>query len=166
MSASLGVEELTPQTFEPFGDVITTDGAEMHLINQGTTKRFHDLAHVDVGMQGGVPLISIFRAVAWPRPVRIAMLERHPLGSQSFIPLSEEDWIVVVAEGESCPELASMRCFRARGDQGVNYRRGIWHHPLLVLASAQDFVVVDRGGEGDNLQEYQFSPVEVRTIDV
>lgn len=166
MSVALEVEALTSEAFRPFGDVIMTEGADERVINQGTTTRFHDLANIDVGNEDGAPLISIFRAVARPRPLQIAMLERHPLGSQAFFPLSHEDWIVVVAEGGDRPELATLRCFRARGDQGVNYRACIWHHPLVVLAPCQDFIVVDRGGKGDNLEECPFSPADVRTIDV
>ena len=164
MSRALAVEALSAEAFQPFGDVIMVQGAETHLINQGTTTRFHDLANIDVGAQGGVPLISIFRAVARAFPLRIEMLERHPLGSQAFFPLSDFDWMVVVAEGAGQPELETMRCFRACGDQGVNYRPGIWHHPLVVLAPSQDFIVVDRGGKGDNLEERQILPADARMV--
>lgn len=92
------------------------------------------------------------------------MLERHPLGSQTFIPLTGPDWLVVVSEGTTTPMLETLRCFRARADQGVNYRRGAWHHPLLVLAPEQDFMVIDRGGPGKNLEEFRFAEHDVRTL--
>jgi ureidoglycolate lyase len=84
------------------------------------------------------------------------MLERHPLGSQAFMPLSDHDWLVVVASGnidDSAPDFDSLVCFRARGGQGVSYDRGTWHHPLLVLEKTQDFLVMDRSGDGHNLDE-------------
>ena len=85
-----------------------------------------------------------------PRPLEVAMLERHPLGSQAFIPIDPHDWWVVVS---STPDVAGRTCvFRARGSEGVNYRAGTWHHPLLV-DRPQRFLVIDRGGEGDNLKE-------------
>ncbi len=85
------------------------------------------------------------------------MLERHPLGTQAFYPLSLYDWLVVVAEGER-PGAGDLRLFRARGDQGVQYARGVWHHPLLILTEQQDFLVVDRRGPGENLEEIRVEP--------
>ena len=151
----LPVEPLTGEAFAPFGDVIQRADAEQLVINEGTTVRFHDLAAVDVGGESGHPLISIFRATPRPRPIAIRMMERHPLGSQAFYPLAPHDWLVVVCRGDAAPEPATLRCFRATGEQGVNYRANTWHHPLLVL-QPQDFLVVDRGGPGENLDEYWF----------
>jgi ureidoglycolate lyase len=126
-------------------------GAESFPINDGTTTRFHALAEADTG-PSGTAIISIFRATRWPQPVEIRMLERHPLGTQAFYPLAPDDWLVVVATGER-PTAEDLRLFRARGDQGVQYRRSVWHHPLLVLAERQDFLVIDRQGPGENLEE-------------
>ena len=149
-------ETLTADAFAPFGTVIETSGAESFPINDGTTTRFHALATADPGPEGAA-ILSIFRATRWPQPVRIGMLERHPLGSQAFFPLSLDDWLVVVAEGER-PGADELRLFRARGDQGVQYARGVWHHPLLVLTGQQDFLVVDRLGPGNNLEEIEVAP--------
>ena len=144
-------EPLTAEAFAPFGTVIETEGAENYFINDGTTTRFHALAGAEPGPSGEA-IISIFRATRWPAPVEIRMLERHPLGAQAFYPLSPDDWLVVVAAGER-PGADDLRLFQARGDQGVQYRRGVWHHPLLVLVERQDFLVVDRQGPGENLEE-------------
>jgi len=152
----LAPEPLTAETFAPFGTVIETAGAESFPINDATTTRFHALATADPGPDGEA-ILSIFRATRWPQPVLIRMLERHPLGTQAFYPLSPTDWLVVVAAGER-PEADDLRLFRARGDQGVQYARGVWHHPLLVLAERQDFLVVDRQGPGENLQEIRVEP--------
>lgn len=84
------------------------------------------------------------------------MVERHPLGSQAFIPMQDTPWLVVVADAGENPLPGSLRAFRASGRQGVNYRRGVWHHPILVLKPDQDFLVVDRAGPGENCDEVWF----------
>lgn len=151
----LPVEPLTKTAFAPFGDVIETSGAQEFNINEGTTTRFHDLAAVDVVRDGGKPILSIFRATPRRQPILIRMMERHPLGSQAFCPLADQDWLIVVCEGSNAPDPATLRCFRASGTQGVNYRPDTWHHPLLVL-HPQEFLVIDRDGPGDNLEEAWF----------
>lgn len=150
---SLTLEPLTREAFAPFGAVIALEGARHFPINAGTTERFHDLANVDIGFEsGGRPLISVFRGQPRAQPVVISMMERHPLGSQAFVPLGDVRYLVVVAPpGEF--DAASMRAFHVRGWQGVNYARGVWHHPLLALGEVSDFIVVDRGGEGHNCDE-------------
>jgi ureidoglycolate lyase len=158
----LPVEPLTASAFAPFGQVIQTDGAEQIMINEGTTTRFHDLANIDIGAGGGRAILSIFRGTRRPDPIVIRMMERHPLGSQAFMPLAAHDWLVVVAPtngDDSAPDFARLRCFRAPGTIGVNYDRNVWHHPLLVLQPEQDFLIIDRAGpDGEdksaNLQEY------------
>lgn len=157
----LAIEPLTKAGFAPFGMVIEREGAERIMINEGTTTRFHALSDVDVTAGGGRPILSIFAGTPRRAPVAIAMMERHPLGSQAFMPLSDEEWLVVVAPtngDDSAPDFRSLRCFVARGDQGVSYAPHVWHHPLLVRRP-QDFLVVDRAGPagedaGANLQEY------------
>ena len=152
----LRIEPLTRAAFAPFGEVMETAGAELRSINEGTTERYHAVAHADVGKERGQAIVSLFRANRRPSPILIRMLERHPLGSQAFYPLSHEDWLVVVGEGKDRPEPGTIRCFRATGAQGVNYARNTWHHPVLVLAAVQDFIVVDRQGPGNNLEECWF----------
>jgi len=144
-------EPLTAEVFAPFGTVLQTEGARSFAINQGTTTRFDGLAVAEVG--DGKAAISVFRGTPRPRPIAIEMLERHPLGSQAFFPLSDHDWLVVVASNPDAP----LHCFRARGDQGVQYDANVWHHPLLVLIDVQDFLVVDRTGPGTNLEEVTLS---------
>ena len=147
-------EPLTRAAFQPFGTVIETEGAASFQINEGTTTRFHALATADPG-ENGTAILSIFRGTPRPRPIAITMLERHPLGSQAFMPLSDAPWLVVVADGER-PTAADCRAFIATGRQGVQYTRGVWHHPLLVLRPDHDFLVVDREGPGENLEEIAF----------
>lgn len=153
-------EPLTREVFAPFGDVITVEGAEHFPINDGTTERFHDLARVQCLGDGARPLISIFRGQPYAPPVVARILERHPLGSQAFMPLDRRPYLVVVA-GAADP--TALRAFYARGDQGVNYHAGIWHHPLIAVGEISDFLVVDRGGPGDNCETCQLpEPVSVR----
>lgn len=153
-TVSLTIQPLTRDAFAPFGTVIETDGAAHFPINEGTTTRFHALATADPGADGQA-ILSIFRGTARPVPIRIAMLERHPLATQAFVPLGGRDWLVVVADA---PRADALRCFRATGQQGVQYGVGVWHHPLLVLGPAQDFLIVDRAGPGENLEEITLEP--------
>ncbi|MBB4003306.1 ureidoglycolate lyase [Aurantimonas endophytica] len=149
------VQTLTRAGFAPFGDVIETDGAEQRLINGGTTTRYHDLARVDVAAEGGRPLISIFRGQPFALPVAITMMERHPLGSQAFVPLQKMPFLVVVAPDEGGRPGAPL-AFLVEDGRGVNYARNVWHHPLLALDAVSDFLVVDRGGAQANLEEASY----------
>ena len=157
---TLKPQPLTREGFAPFGDVIETLGAEHFPINEGTTERFHDLAAVDVGHGGGRPLINIFRGQPRELPLAIRMMERHPLGSQAFIPTGPHLWLAVVAPAGDLPRPADLCAFIAGAGQGVNYHRGVWHHPLIALEAVSDFVVVDRGGGGENCDEYWFPESE------
>ncbi|MHA6907671.1 ureidoglycolate lyase [Ralstonia pseudosolanacearum] len=148
---ALAIEPLTREAFAPFGDVIELEGARQFPINQGTTTRFHDLANVEVG-EGGRALINLFRGQPRALPFEVTMLERHPRGSQAFIPLNERPYLIVVAPAGAL-DPARLRAFVTRGWQGVNYAPGVWHHPLLALDVVSDFIVVDRGGEGPNCDE-------------
>ena len=151
----LEIESVTKENFEPFGSVIDVNGAERILINQGTTELFHALATMDVADEGGAPILSIFRATARPAPIKIAMMERHPLGSQAFFPLSNHRWLAVVCAGAE-PSVKGLRAFSVRGDQGLQYGKNVWHHPLLIMQETQDFLVADREGSGNNLEEVWF----------
>jgi ureidoglycolate lyase len=152
---SLQVSELTEESFKPFGNVIEALG-EYQSINQATTKRFHDLATIDVVDNAGRPLFNIFRTMPRPRPIAVKLLERHPLSSQAFFPLDNKPYLVLVAPAGDDVDINTIRTFIANGRQGVNYHRGTWHHPLLALDTETDFVVVDRGGEGGNCDEFYF----------
>lgn len=158
---SLAVEPLTPQGFAPFGDVISArpDGQQFH-INQGFATRFHDLARIDVGQgAGGRVLVNIFRALSRALPMQLQVMERHPLGSQAFVAMSELPFLVVVAAPAAQLQPGQIRCFLAQAGQGVNYAKGVWHHPLIALERASDFLVIDRGGPPgeNNLDEVDVS---------
>jgi ureidoglycolate lyase len=150
---------LTAEAFAPFGDVIETAGRDSRWINEETCLRFDDLAQVDVAEAGGRPLLSIFEASPRSLPLRISTLERHPMSSQAFYPLQARPFLVVVAAHGPLPDAGGIRVFLSSGSQGVNYRRNTWHHSLIALDRKSTFLVVDRGGAGDNCEEIAVNPV-------
>ncbi len=145
---------LTRDGFKPFGEVIEMEGAAHYTINQGFTERFNDLCVVDVAAEDGTTNVSLFLGQPRPAPIAIKLMERHPLGSQAFMPLQDRPWLVLVA-GDPL-DFASYRAFTATGRQGVNYARNVWHHPLLVLDADSRFLIIDRKGPGNNLEEVWF----------
>jgi len=147
----IAVEPLTKAAFKPFGDVVEALDASPIAINQGFAERVNGLADIDVAAGGGHVNISLFAAKARPRPIELKLMERHPLGSQLFYPLQNAPWLVVVCTDPA--DAKSYRAFLASGRQGVNYARDVWHHPLLVAQDGDRFIVVDRAGPGDNLEE-------------
>ena len=155
MTEPLDILPLTKQTFAPFGDVIERTPESIRLINGGTTERHHALAAPEAAGEGARVILNIFRGQPRAFPYAITMMERHPLGSQSFSPLSGRPFLVVVAEDEA-GKPGRPQAFLARGDQGVNYHRDVWHHPLMALGEQSDFLVADRDGPGNNLEEYFF----------
>lgn len=151
MTQLLRSEPLTRESFDGFGDVVEATGAQRFTINQGFAQRYNNLANIDVGDDGGTTNISFIVARPRPQPIQLTLMERHPLGSQIFYPLQNRPWIVVVCNNPLDPE--SYRAFSATGLQGVNYNKGTWHHPLLVFDDESRFLVVDRKGPGNNLEE-------------
>lgn len=153
--SEITVSKLTRRAFAEFGDVIETDGADNFEINNGSTIRYHDLAKVELLGENASALVNIFRGDQKLFPLKIDMMERHPFGSQAFIPLQGRAFLVVVSKDvDGVP--GKPQAFLAAGNQGVNYAANTWHHPLLALEPDSDFLVVDRGGDGDNLEEYFF----------
>ena len=141
---------LTREGFSAYGDVIeVNENAKKIEINNGFTQRYHDLAKVDVNDSDGHTLINIFRSTPLVQPIAIKMMERHPHGSQAFIPMGSNPYLVVVAPAGDF-NVSTIEVFIANSNQGVNYHKGTWHHFCLALNSESDFLVIDRGGKGDN----------------
>nr|WP_210289746.1 ureidoglycolate lyase [Rhizobium sp. BK196] len=155
VSRFLDIQPLTKSAFAAFGEVIEADPATMRYINGGNTERFHALAVPDVVGEGAHVIINLFRGQPRAFPYDVGMMERHPFGSQSFSPISGHPFLVVVSHDEG-GRPGRPQAFLARGDQGVNYRRNTWHHPLMALGEPSDFLVVDRDGPGSNLEEFFF----------
>ena len=144
-------EPLTRDAFAPFGDVLEVAGEPDKVINQGFCGRWHDLARLDV-IDGRVGL-SLFRAEPRALPYQLDMLERHPEGSQAFLPMSQDPFLVAVAlDDDGRP--GQPRAFLTAPGQGVNYHRGVWHGVLTPLAEPGLFAVIDRIGDGANLEEH------------
>jgi len=145
---------LEPGAFAPFGDVLDTRGGADKLINQGRCGRYHDRARLDPGPQGRIG-ISLFLSEPAALPYRLEMMERHPLGSQAFLPMTEHPWLVIVApDADGDPGLPL--AFLAGPGQGVNLLRDTWHAVLTPLHAPGRFAVVDRIGPGENLREHWF----------
>jgi ureidoglycolate lyase len=161
----LTVDPLEAHAFSPFGDVIEPGRPGKHrTINEGFAERFDDLARLDTGRQGGQPVLSVFRARPRALPLQLRLVERHLLGSQAFVPLLPQRFLVVVAPAGPLPVVAQLRCFIAGPGQGVNYAAGTWHHPLIALDAGGDFLVIDRGGPhaGEDCEEHSLLQADVR----
>lgn len=152
---SIAIEPLASEAFAPFGQVIERAGAHHYPINAGMTERYHDLARIELGGVHPRPLISIFHGQPYQLPLSLKLVERHPLGSQAFYPLSDSPWLVIVAEDEGGLPVR-LRAFRPGPGQGVNIAMNTWHGVLTPLERDSDYLVVDRGGEGNNLEEHHF----------
>lgn len=150
--SGLDAHPLTQEAFAPFGDVIEL-GGDYKTINQGNCRRYTDLASLDLveGRAG----VSLFKAKLSPNPYPLMLVERHPLGSQCFLPMEGSTYLVIVAPDENGTPGKPV-AFHARADQGVNFHRNIWHGVLAPTGGSGLFAVVDRIGEGDNLQEHWF----------
>lgn len=153
MTQDLTATPLTAADFAPFGEVITPRPAPDMIINAGRCGRHHDLARMDFGT--GRAGISLFDAEARHWPVSIDLLERHPLGSQAFIPVTGTPFLVVVA-GDADGIPATPRAFLTAPGQGINLHRNVWHAVLTPIGAPGLYAVVDRIGAGNNLEEYYF----------
>ncbi len=149
----LVAEPLTAAAFAPFGDVIEASGAPDMLINRGMCGRYHDRARLD--FSDGRAGISLFDAKARSFPHVVDMVERHPEGSQAFIPVSDARILVVVAEDDGGIPV-NLRAFVSQPGQSINLLRGVWHGVLAPIEQPGQFVVIDRIGPGANLEEYWF----------
>ncbi len=154
MSRVIAAHPITAEAFAPFGDLIELKGAPDKIINQGMCGRHHDLAELDFGPEGRAG-ISLFDAKARALPYTLDMMERHPEGSQAFVPLSGTPMIVTVAE-DAGGKPATPRAFITQPHQSINYHRGTWHGVLAPLNANAQFIVIDRIGDTPNLEEHWF----------
>ncbi|WP_447555392.1 ureidoglycolate lyase [Vreelandella sp. EE22] len=151
---TLTAEPLTREAFAPFGEVIDARDSTSFAINAGRTQRHHDLAKVETLGESAHTLINIFVSQPITLPLALTFLERHPQGSQAFMPLHDERFIIVVAPSGDEIQPDQVRAFVTDGRQGVNYRAGTWHAINSVLEREGEFLVIDRGGEGNNCDEH------------
>lgn len=153
MSRSLPIEPLTSVAFAPFGEVIETPADGGNETNGGLAVRYDEVAKLDLNEGGSKPLLGIFHVKPTPLPIEVRWLECHPIASQAFVPIGERPFLVIVAPPGDAPDPARTRAFLTNGRQGVNYRRGTWHFPVIALERDTDFLVLDRGDAGGNYAE-------------
>jgi ureidoglycolate lyase len=150
MTITLVPKPLTSERFAPFGDVIESVVDRTAAMNAERFERFDDLCKLDMSDDGRVA-VSIARCrVATALPYRLDMVERHPLGSQAFVPLGPSRMIVVVAPPEESVEASDLCAFVTNGRQGINYHRGTWHMPLIAFECGQEFLIIDRAADQPN----------------
>ncbi|MFY9290073.1 MAG: ureidoglycolate lyase [Methylorubrum rhodinum] len=156
MSArTIRIAPLTAEAFAPFGTVIDKAAVAPRPMNAGKARRYHDLAEVQVSGEGSCVVIGHVEAEPYPLPLSLSLVERHPLGAQAFVPLSPAPFLVVVCPDEDGRPGKPLAFLTAPG-QGVCYGLGVWHGVLTPVGAPQDFLVIDRGGPGPNLEEHVF----------
>ena len=159
MTRDVVIEPITAEAFAPFGDLLCCDGTPDKLINQGLCGRYHDRARVDFDQ--GRAGISLFQAELRSLPLVLEMMERHPEGSQAFVPMDAAPFLVIVAP-DAGGQPGQPRAFVTTAYQAVNFHRGTWHGVLTPIAGSGTFAVIDRIGPGANLEEHWFeSPFRI-----
>jgi ureidoglycolate lyase len=151
MSKTFTPKAINKENFSKYGDLITTKDIEPLIINDGYAKRFDNIAKLDTSSENGETTISIFSALKRTFPMKVHMMECHPLGSQAFIPMKETTFLCFVAPSGGKPDLEKIESFIIPPGLGINYKPGTWHFPLISTED-MNFLVVDRKGAGENLK--------------
>ncbi len=150
---------ISAEEFAPYGDLIHAAPATKTEMNDARFERFRNLASIDVTSSGGRAAISIARCkAATTFPYAISVVERHPHGSQAFIPLTPFSFVVVVAPAGEKVNATELRAFVTDGTQGINYHKGVWHMPMIAMQAGQEFLIIDRAPSSDNCDEYILDP--------
>ena len=148
--------KISRSNFNIYGDLISTNDINPIDINEGYAKRFDNLANLNTSKDDGKTIVSIFSSLKRTFPMKIDMMEKHPLGSQAFIPMKETTFLCFVAPPGEIPEISKIESFIIPPRTGINYRPGVWHFPLISTENT-DFIVIDRKGSGENLIIHNFS---------
>jgi len=147
--------KITRTNFAVYGDLISSDDIKPMNINAGYAKRFDNLANINTYKDEGKAIVSIFSAIKRSFPMKIDMMEKHPLGSQAFIPMKETTFLSFVAPPGESPDINKIQSFIIPPKTGINYKPGIWHFPLISTEDT-NFLVIDRKGRGENLIIHKF----------
>jgi len=148
-------KKITSKNFKKFGEVISTKKIKPININNGYAKKFDSLCKINTSLKKGNTIMSIFSARKRKFPMNIKMMEKHPLGSQAFIPMKETKFLVFVAPKGKKPNVKKIESFIIPKQTGINYKPGIWHFPLISIKN-MNFLVIDRKGIGNNLAIHNF----------
>ena len=152
--------KISRSNFSSYGDLISTDNISPININEGYAKRFDNLANLDTSKDSGKTIVSIFSALKRTFPMKIHMMEKHPLSTQAFIPMKETTFLAFVAPSGESPEIDKIQSFIIPPKMGINYKPGIWHFPLISTENI-NFLVIDRKGSGDNLIIHKFEKEKI-----
>ena len=152
--------KISRSNFSSYGDLISTDDINPMNINDGYAKRFDNLANLDTSKDSGKTIVSIFSALKRTFPMKIHMMEKHPLSTQAFIPMKETTFLAFVAPSGKSPEIDKIQSFIIPPKMGINYKPGIWHFPLISTENI-NFLVIDRKGSGDNLIIHKFEKEKI-----
>ena len=152
--------KINRSNFAKFGDLISTNDINPIDINAGYAKRFDNLASLNTSKDGGKAIVSIFSALKRTFPMKIDMMEKHPLGSQEFIPMKETTFLCFVATSGESPQIDKIKSFIIPPKNGINYNPGIWHFPLISTEDT-NFLVIDRKGKGENLIIHKFEKEKI-----
>ena len=152
--------KISRSNFSSYGDLISTDDISPININDGYAKRFDNLANLDTSKDSGKTIVSIFSALKRTFPMKIHMMEKHPLSTQAFIPMKETTFLSFVAPPGESPEISKIQSFIIPPKTGINYKSGIWHFPLIATEDT-NFLVIDRKGNGENLIVHKFEKEKI-----
>mgnify|MGYP001311280131 FL=1 len=160
MKIKISPKKVTKKNFKKFGQIIDTSKKKYFKINNGFAKRYDNLGKIDTSTKKGKTIISIFSAKKRNFPMKVDMMEKHPLGSQAFVPMKETSFLVFVAPKGERPNLKKIESFRIPKQTGINLNPGIWHFPLISTKN-MNFLVVDRKGRGNNLIIHKFKKEKI-----
>ena len=152
--------KVSKTNFATFGDLISSEDVKPMDINAGYAKRFDNLANINTSKDDGKTIVSVFSALKRTFPMKINMMEKHPLGSQAFIPMKETTFLSFVAPPGESPEISKIHSFIIPPKTGINYKPDIWHFPLISTEDT-NFLVIDRKGSGENLIIYKFEKEKI-----
>ena len=152
--------KITRNNFANYGDLITSNDINSIDINAGYAKRFDNLANINTLNNEGKTIVSIFSALKRTFPMQINMMEKHPLGSQAFMPMEKTTFLCFVAPPGDSPDIKQIKSFIVPQNTGINYKPGTWHFPLIATENT-NFLVVDRKGSGNNLVIHQFNKEKI-----
>ena len=160
MKIIINPKKIDHKNFKKFGDLISTKKSKPININNGYARRFDNLCKINTSLKKGNAIVSIFSAKKRKFPMEIKMMEKHPLGSQAFIPMKETTFLVLVAPKGLRPNIKKIESFIVSKQTGVNYKPGIWHFPLISKKN-MNFLVIDRKGKGNNLVIHNFKKEKI-----